>query len=85
MSSASLPVQPSRMFPVVPVAAVQVVPVSTVMPSAVMPSLTAAEMSGVLAGQQPVGALDEGDLGAESPEHLGELAADVASADDEQM
>ena len=46
MSSASLPVQPSRMFPVVPVAAVQVVPVSTVMPSAVMPSLTAAEMSG---------------------------------------
>lgn len=40
---------------------------------------------GVFPGQQPVGALDDGDLGAESPEHLREFAADVAAADDEQV
>ena len=39
----------------------------------------------VLAGCQPRALLDDGDLGAEAPVHLGELERDVAAADDDEM
>ena len=39
----------------------------------------------VLAANQPIAHLDDGDLAAEAPEHLAELEADVAAADDDEM
>lgn len=40
---------------------------------------------GVLTRQQPVGALDDRDLGTEAAEHLGRLTADEASADHDEL
>src|SRR5207248_7149370 len=39
----------------------------------------------VLAGEQVLAAIDDGDAGAEAPEHLRELAADVAAAEDREV
>jgi len=39
----------------------------------------------ILAATQARRLLDHGDLGAEAPEHLRELEADIASADDDEM
>lgn len=50
-----------------------------------MASSWAAEISGVLGGQQPPGALDEGQPGAEAGEHLIELAAYAAAAHHDEV
>ena len=39
----------------------------------------------VLAPDQPIGHLDDRHFAAETPEHLTELEADIAAADDDQM
>ena len=57
----------------------------TSMPSASRISATAARDILVLAPDQPIGHLDDRHFAAETPEHLAELEADIAAADDHQM
>jgi hypothetical protein len=73
------------MLPAVPSTATQAVLTTTSMPSAAKPVGDGRGDVGVLAGQQPPGALHDGDAGPEVAEHLGELTADIAAADDDQV
>ena len=60
-------------------------PVRTRMPSASRMCLISSDTSSSSRRDQPRRLLDDGDLGAEAPEHLRELEADVAAADDDEM
>jgi len=48
-------------------------------------AVISAEIVGVLAGDEPVGALDDGDGAAEAAVHLRELETDVAAADHDEV